>query len=532
MVNPRCVLLCLVLAALCFLDSPAYSQVANLIGLNLLQASTTNLNGSGIPVAQVEADTSVHPDPSYFEVNPTNAVQAPGVFTYISASGGAAGFTNAVGLESGHADTVACCFYGINSGIATNVAHVFNYDATYYIYQVVGGGQPANGERIVNQSFTLGTEGSQAQFDSMYDNFEENHNTLFVSAVGAGPNNVQPCAPGTAYNCISVGAYQNGSFDSNIGPTADNGRCKPDITAIAGATSFSTPQVSGAAAILMQAALRGDGGSDTNSAFNNRTIKALLLNGAVKPSGWTNSSLSPLDARYGSGVVNIYNSYRLLAAGKQSSIASSLVPSGNPHPPIGSVANEPDWSGWDFNTNSSSTNTDSICHYYFNLTNSLPREQFTLTTTLVWNRHIHQSVVNNLALYLYNCANSNVVACSTSLVDNVQHIYLPVLNPGRYDLQVWKAGGTNIVSTAEPYALSWQIFAHHVTMHPASGGALISWPMYPAGFNVLSMHDSEDQTPLWTNIDMSSLTYTNGTNTVFVPCPYGAEFFRLASPNL
>ena len=42
----------------------------------------------------------------------------------------------------------------------------------------------------------------------------------------------------------------------------------------------------------MQAGLRGDGGSDTNAAADMRTIKALLLNGAVKPADWTNSLLA------------------------------------------------------------------------------------------------------------------------------------------------------------------------------------------------------------------------------------------------
>ena len=66
----------------------------------------------------------------------------------------------------------------------------------------------------------------------------------------------------------------------------------------------------------MQAALRGDGGSDTNSAFDIRTIKALLLNGAVKPADWTNIAPSPLDTRYGAGVLNVLNSYEQLAGGR------------------------------------------------------------------------------------------------------------------------------------------------------------------------------------------------------------------------
>jgi len=88
----------------------------------------------------------------------------------------------------------------------------------------------------------------------------------------------------------------------------------------------------------MQAALRGDGGSNTNAAFDMRTIKALLLNGAVKPLGWTNSNSSPLDARYGAGVVNVFNAYEQLAGGKHGFIASTTVGTGGAHPPTGATA--------------------------------------------------------------------------------------------------------------------------------------------------------------------------------------------------
>jgi hypothetical protein len=83
----------------------------------------------------------------------------------------------------------------------------------------------------------------------------------------------------------------------------------------------------------MQAALRGDGGSDTNSAADIRTIKSLLLNGAVKPPGWTNFPPQPLDTNYGAGVLNVFNSYKQLAGGKHSYVDSSSVATGGAHPP-------------------------------------------------------------------------------------------------------------------------------------------------------------------------------------------------------
>jgi len=191
----------------------------------------------------------------------------------------------------------------------------------------------------------------------------------------------------------------------------------------------------------MQAGARGDGGSSTNAAADIRTVKALLLNGAVKPADWTNNAPSPLDTRYGAGVLNIFNSYEQLAGGRHGYIVSTSVSTGGAHPPTGASGMVSTLSGWDFNTNTSSSTSDGVNHYYFNVTNGVSEAMFTATATLVWNRQRNKSGINNLNLFLYNAANSNLVAVSTSAVDNVEHIFVPNLAQGRYDLQVWKAGG-------------------------------------------------------------------------------------------
>ena len=101
------------------------------------------------------------------------------------------------------------------------------------------------------------------------------------------------------------------------GPTSD-GRSKPDLTAPGSETSYSTAEVSGAAAILLQAASRGDGGAGTaTSASDIRTLKALLLNGATKPTGWTHTDTAPLNPQYGAGVVNVDQSWLELKSGNQ-----------------------------------------------------------------------------------------------------------------------------------------------------------------------------------------------------------------------
>jgi hypothetical protein len=519
------------------LNLTAAASTLDDIGATALQAVTTNLNGAGIRVAQPEASLSTNSP--IWAVNPAATIapvnQPVSLFTYISSGGSANTFPNSLSSESSHADDVAEFFYGIPGGVATNVAHVDNFDADFFTTNYVENASlPGIGDTVVNQSFTFGplSAADQEQVDSDYDNYSVQNHTLFISAANNLVNSISVCAPGTSYNCISVGAYDNFTYFNSIGPTIDNGRCKPDITAIAGETSFSTPLVAGAAAVLMQAALCGDGGSDTNAAFDMRSIKALLLNGAVKPSDWTNSTASPLDARYGAGVLNVFNSYEQLIGGKHSFTTATSVSMGAAHLPTGATGNISALSGWDFNTNSSTPLDDVVNHYYLNVTNNVPGVQFTVTATLVWNRQQNQSAINNLNLFLYNCANSNLVLCSTSVVDNVEHIYLPQLAPGRYDLQVWKAGGipvVDIVSAAETYSLAWEFVAPPSLAMTSSGAdPAITWPLYPAGFSVVSTTNL--LSPDWGTNSLPASIITTRQNLLLLNATNPLQFFRLRGP--
>lgn len=504
----------------------AQAQMPDVIGLSALRAVTTNLNGAGIRVAHPEANLNVGGAPYTFEVSPSNGAGQPtNLFTYFSLAGTATGFTNAVGAESWHANSVAGVFYGIAAGVATNVAHVDNFDADFFINAYVVSNLAVLNDPIVNQSFVDTDTNSQSDYDAAYDDYAAQHQTLFISGAGNG-GRVLP--PSTCFNGISVSAYYDGTNYGGVGPTPAGGRCKPDLTALGGYTSVTTPQVSGAAALLMQAALRGDGGSDTNSANNILTIKALLLNGAVKPPGWTNSNSAPLDARYGAGMVNVMNSYEQLAGGKQGSIISNIVAISGAHPPIASTNNLLGLVGWDFSTNTSSIYSAAVQHYFVNLTNSAASAKFSAKATLVWNRHFNTNDINNLNLFLYNCANSNLVACSTSLVDNVEHIYQTNLALGRYDLQVWKAGGLT-VTTDETYALAFEFVPLPVLAISGGANPALQWPLYPAGFLV------EARTNLlsgaWSANEFSFPGITNGLNNSPLNTTNGAQFFRLRSPN-
>jgi hypothetical protein len=522
-----------ILAIVCagFFGMTACAQNLDVIGVTLLREVTPNLNGAGIRVAQPEAVAPA------FEVNPAAVGQPVNLFTYFSAAGTDTNYPNSVGAESGHADAVGGNCYGIPNGLATNAAHVDNYDANYF-YENIAATSPTNmNDPVANQSFIFCNSdyshysvSDEQLIDSQYDNYAVQYKTLFVSGAGnGGPTNqsrVYPAA--TCYNGLGVAAYGGSSC---VGPTLDNGRAKPDITAPAGVTSYSTPQVAGAAAVLMQAGKRGDGGGDTNSAADIRTVKALLLNGAVKPADWTNNPPSPLDPRYGAGVLDVFNSYKQLAGGKHGYIVSTSVSTGGAHPPTGAAGAVGVLSGWDFNTNTSGkvpSQFDAVNHYYFNVTNSASNATFTVTATLVWNRQQNQTPINDLNLFLYNCANSNLVACSTSLVDNVEHVFVSKLPQGRYDLQVWKAGGFGIVSAPETYALAWEFFSESLMTAKSGTNISVSWPVYPDGF-VLQAATSLVPPVAWgTNNPVPVVT--NNQNVVLLNATNANQFFRLWRP--
>jgi hypothetical protein len=519
----------LIFATAAFFSTTARAQYLGTSGVTLLQSVMTNLNGTGIRVAQVEADNT---GTNSWEVQPGNVAQPINLFTYISNDGSANTFPNSLGYDSGHADAVGGNFYGLATGVATNVAHVDNYEADYFYNSIIDAASPANiNDRVVNQSFmfTGFTIAQQESYDMYYDNYAAQYNTLFVSGVGNG-GGVPVSPPATCYNGIGVGAYGPYSY-SSVGPTLDNGRAKPDITFYgtpANLTSFSTPFVSGAAAVLMQAGLRGDGGNDTNSAADIRTVKALLLNGAVKPSDWTNNSPSPLDSRYGAGLLNVFNSYEQLAGGKRGYIVSTSVATNSPHLPTGATGTVSVLNGWDFNTNFSSAATDGVNHYYFNVTNSASKALFTATATLVWNRQRNKTNINNLDLYLYGVLSSNLVASSTSLVDNVEHLWLPRLLQGRYDLQVLKKGGTT-VTTNETYALAWEFFSQSLGIVKSGTNVVLAWPVYPAGFHVES---STNLAPpiFWSTNNVPPPVFTNNQNVVSLVVTNSNQFFRLRQP--
>jgi hypothetical protein len=442
------------------------------IGVADLQQANSSIDGTGVTVAQVEASAGYYNPPgdpyaymSVFEPNPTNLNQSASKFTYIDYSPTPSTFSS--GQYSGHAEAVASLFYGnTGSGVATGVSGIDVYEADYYYYNVVANGiaplgstsagVPTNSSpAVVNQSFIWESADASTidEYNYGYDNYAATYNTLFVSAAGDGTTtSTTPASyvnpPATAPNGISVGA---------LGLPNVTGA---DITAPGGATSYTAPLVSGVAADLIQAGREGIGGAGTQTAATDiRTVKALLFNGAVKPTGWANTSNtsggSPLDPVYGSGIVNAYNSYENLAGGEHAASTTTTQAAGSTVQfQLDKAAIENSLVGWNLATITSSASQEAIDHYDFSMP-QIGNNSYDLTATLVWNVHAGQTQMNDLNLYLLN-SSGQVVGQSISSNDNLQILALNGLTPGMYDLAVMKLGGS-FVTASETYALAWSI---------------------------------------------------------------------------
>ena len=463
------------------------------IGLTQLQSIAPNINGTGVNVAQVEASVSSTTQ-NAFEPNPAN-LSTNAQFTFIDSSGIASGSYNSADA-SWHAEYVASLFYGgAGAGVAPDVSHVYVYAESYYYNTLYAGTAPINSSSgaapsVVNQSFIYPgvTSSTSAYLDQIWDNYAAEYNTLFVTAIGDGqttstttPSYVN--APADMYNGIAVGAFTGigGTPSTWVGPTWD-GRSAPDLIAPGSYTSYTAPLVSGSAALLIQAGNADVGGNATAAAATDiRTVKALLLNGATKIQGWTNSytansgtytynattanATTPLDPRYGSGMVNVYNSYENLAGGEHSYSAttSSAISSftSNTAAPAASFTGTAitATSGWNLASITATSKSNAVENYDFNLPGTSVNS-WDLTATLTWNKDYQANGINHLMLFLLNSSGQEV-ASSTSMLDNLQQINvnsalgMTTLAPGQYDLAVEMLGGSNLISSSETYALAW-----------------------------------------------------------------------------
>lgn len=368
-----------------------------------------------------------------------------------------------------HATTVAKYFYGSATSMAPGITTIGLNETVYWINAVlfVGNNWPPATEtrRVQNHSWVTSDSTANATANDINRRLDlviERDGIVSVVGVNNGVGVAVPKNLAPSYNAISVGLTSGGSSYGPVIAGMDGaGRVKPEIVAPNGAaccTSWTTPMVAGAAALLLQTA-------DTLQLFSNLAAadqkqakamlcKALLLTGATKgefaaAGGWRKGFASPstdgtvpLDYRFGAGELNIDNSHRILTSGpKQSPGSTSIV---NP-------------TGW----NLQSIAAGNTHLYFFDVPADFYATEF--TTTLTWNRRIRQNSSNltptlpDLNLKLYE-ANGFILGTqrdlSVSTIDNVEHVYQQNLQPRRYALEVTVASMPADATDWE-YALAW-----------------------------------------------------------------------------
>lgn len=472
------------------------------IGFTKLQAElgATLPTGAGVTVTQVEAPETAA---GQYLPNSTNPEFAGKTLT---AKSGPAGV-------SGHATTVGLYYFGLGTGVAPGITTIDVYEANDWIQPGslnVGDTVAPNSESraIQSHSWIGDIDGGGPDDVNALRRFDfaiRRDGFLAVVGLNNGGAGVIPALLGHSYNGISVGR-SDGIHSYGTTTVDGSGRTKPEIVAPLGATSYSTPVVASAAALLRQNA--------PVPARTNISLKALLMAGATKAQfpGWARTTTRPLDTIFGAGQLNVYNSYHILAAGQQ--------------PASTSVSVRP--RGWD-----SSTTTAGGRRYFFDIPagDTTPR----LSVALIWNRTIADGLpgpdwgnptsdLADLTLKIYTASGfttGTLVDTSASPVDNVEHLYEPNLAPGRYVVEV--TGSQNGVA----YGLAWYSVPT-VTIAATTPGAA-EMGLVPGGFTVT--RGGETTAALVVSYVITG-TATNGTDCQSIPAtltiPAGANSATIA----
>ncbi len=486
----------LVMGWLVFAPAPARADWKAEVGFTALRQRISNLpDGSSLNLLQVEA--------GFLETDHYMPDTALAQFDGIAITD-----ITGVGQPSWHATNVAAYFYGRTASMLPNVQTAGVYRSTEYLQ---------NSLKYLTASLTPGYVG---QYDVINHSWIQTggSSTLATAAakldyqvryskvvVVAGLNNVElsngtwtgfdvPKVFGQSYNAITVGVS---SGYSSHGPSP-LGTAKPDLVAPMDKTSWAAAAVSSAAGLLRaNADARG-----TSDLSDPRLIKAQLMAGATKlgerpdvvvswdgttatipawqkgAAGSADDASVPLDYYQGAGQLNIENAWDIIAAGAQ---------------PVGGVGLP---TGWALR----SVAAGGADRYFFDVHS--PAESF--SALLSWYgdaRRIGQSWtvdVDNLDLRLYavepeSLALGGLLQASLSSVDNVEHLWLTGLAPGRYALEVAGAG------REVEYALAWQSLGALLAGDAANDGVVDDRDL-----NVILGHWGAGPSAVWSDGDLNA----------------------------
>lgn len=350
-----------------------------------------------------------------------------------------------------HANTVGTRFYGntqsMTPGLGSLVTNpITGFDANDWINNQLRAGTGndplAQNFHVSNHSY-IGRTGPDLSESEALDvlrrlDFAINQ-TEMTTVVATSNGGSVPELLAQSYNSITVGRTDGGHGSGITDAFYGGGRTKPEIVAPDGATSFSTPIVASAAALLHEA------GAGTN-ATRTEPLKAILLAGATKEEfgDWDRTVTRPLDEVFGAGELNVYNSYQILQGGETD---------GADGDPTVTVTG----SGWDYEEEILGGDEK---FYEFVVPENMKFDD--LSIILTWNMEITDldatavfdpsESLADMNLELFDSTGgflNSLVDSSMSTVDNVEHIYLTDLAAGTYHLRV-----TSDINS--DYGLAWR----------------------------------------------------------------------------
>lgn len=400
------------------------------IGHNDLVDALTNQgipipDGTNVPVTMVEANltaglTNYLPDVNNAEFSGKTIIDQTGV-----------------GTSSFHATVVGRQLFGNTTSMTPGITQIDAYGANAWLnLGWYGGTPPTENNPLQNHSWVNWFQNDNLTRRTDYAVVRDGFLPI-VGLYNSDHGNQEtisniPDAMGSLYNGISVGV-SDGTHRYGTTTQDGSGRVKPEIVAPSDFTSYATPIVTSAAALLIDAA------GSNNNAKDQLTLKAILLAGADKSisSSWDQTPTRPIDEQFGAGELDIYESYFIQQAGQQSA--------GN------TLTNR----GWNLNT--LGNNLSDI----YNLSVPEGYAMRNLSVLVTWNRVVTRQrqgptfnyvpSLANLSLSLED-SNNNSIYSSDSPVDNIEHIWRDstnALSSGNYTIEV------SSDASAE-YAIAWR----------------------------------------------------------------------------
>lgn len=428
-------------------DETGYTALVQRIGLAAVPT------GAGVIAGQVEASA-----PGYMP--DANNPQFAGK-TFNALSNGAA--------ISGHATVVGQYYYGLATSLSPGITQVDCYEASHWLstgfLNGTGPTPPKIGAfKVLNHSW-IGGGASPTGTLRKLDYAIGNQGYVVCVGVnnGTGPLDVELLSHG--YNLMSVGRsdgqhHAGGTLGSTDGP----GRMKPEIVAPAGATSFSTPLVSSAAALLVGTARSHPALILDADAERPETIKAVLMAGAEHRAGWTNgaptsgpargATAKPLDALWGADEVDVNRSHWILTGG---GVAAADDPA------LAVPAPAAAWERFELPASSAR-------YWRLDVAQTAPQVSVLVTWHRVTTLSPTSWIMPQLELELFRLDNGQLASLvgdagllwfsagnvqSTSAVDNLEHVYVQGLAPGSYVLEVRR--GADAIASPWPASIAWDV---------------------------------------------------------------------------